>query len=834
MPASLISTNDAQYAAPEIGSGASTNNFNKETRFDVSDTLYWTTGNMVWKIGGNWNRARLGVTPFFAASGGRWQFRRLQTNNSPAGVPGNNNLNTQVNGGNSLASMLIGVPLQTDVRPVLFNYNYQWESYAAFVQNDWKIGPNFTLNLGMRYSLQMPRTEADNQQGVFRPDLAIDQTLTDTQRRAIATAAGVVATDPIPSYVPTAAKIVPFAFSGRGGRSEHIVPIDWNGWEPRFGFAWSPNMKVFGFDTERYSFVIRGGFGISHFPITGNNRSAFPDFGGFTTASSLKPTTATGNASSGTPDPLQPIRMNGNNPTQGSSVSLDTLLGTDANGLVFNKAVVIPGIAVDINDSKFGTVPTAWSWNLAVQFEPFRNSTIEVAYAGNKGVNLYTPQININQRNVEIISILTANNVNPSGNVADPLGRTPLLGGTAAITTQVASLFSQYMGYEPLNKYFNANSSSIRHAGYVDFRRRVSRGLSFTANYTFAKSMDDSSDASPDVRVLTSGSVKGQVALGGSLENDWALSAFDTRHAFSATFMWDLPFGKGRNYLKNSPWYIEGPLGGWSISGVGRVVSGNPFQPFVTDPNFLGGTLFNRVVRPDVVAGVPLKNPLWDPSCRVGTAGGANGPAGCEPYVNPAAFMRPAKGKLGNAARTLTITEPYRKYFDLSIQKDFPMPWIGDEGKRRINIRVDAINLFNIPNFYFNSRGNTPFGFGTFPTEITTENATINGVTFAQPITAAEYNTWAGFNNQPLATAAGVTGTPQGNAQLLAIRQMVNAVRLPPRPPARPAVHCPITFSVLRFRRDSRQGTAWCMTFGPLKVSNCGVSVKHMTGTSAA
>ncbi len=83
---------------------------------------------------------------------------------------------------------------------------------------------------------------------------------------------------------------------------------------------------------------------------------------------------------------------------RGQRSPLDTLLGTDANGLVFNKALVIPGVAVDVNDPKFGKVPTAWSWNLAIQFEPFRNSTLEIAYAGNRGVNLYTPQININLR----------------------------------------------------------------------------------------------------------------------------------------------------------------------------------------------------------------------------------------------------------------------------------------------------------------------------------------------------------------------------------------------------------------------------------------------------
>ena len=780
MPLIQISTNDTQYAAPNIGSGLSTNNFNVENRYDISDTFYLTSGSMLWKIGGNMNRARLQVTPFFAGSGGRWQFRRLQTNNSPVGATNNNS-----NGGNSMASLLLGVPLGVDTRPTLSNYHYQWDSAAFFVQNDWKVKPNFSLNLGLRYSLQMPRTEDDNLQGVYRPDLAVDQTLTDTQRRAIATAAGVQTTDPIPSYVPTSAKIVPFAFSGRGGRSRHIVPVDYSALEPRLGFAWSPKMKIFGFDFEKNSLVIRGGFGISHFPINGNSRGASPDFGGFTNSGTIKPTVVGGAASTGTDNPLLPIRLSGNNPTQGSSTPLDTLLGTDANGLVFLKANVIPAVAVDVTDPDYGKVPSSQSWNLAVQFSPFKNTTIEVAYVANRGVHLYTPAININQRDTATIGILTANNISPVGTVADPLGRTPLLGG-ATLQVAVASLFSNYLGYEPLNKFFNAKSSSIRHAGYIDFRRRVARGLSFTANYTFAKSLDDSSDASPDVRVLTSGSVKGQVALGGSLDADWAISAFDTKHAFSSTFTWDLPFGKGRPFLKDAPWYVNGPLGGWVISGVARVVAGNPYQPFITDPNLLGGALFNRVVRPDIVVGVPLKNPLWDPSCRVGSAGTATG-GGCEPYVNPAAFMRPAKGKLGNAPRTLSITEPLRKYFDLSIQKDFPMPWIGGEGKRRINFRIDALNVFNIPNFYFNSRGNTPFGFGTFPTEFNGSECIANPslpntTTCAgaanqrtSVISAGEYDVWAAFNNQQPSTTAA------GQAILGQIRTMVNGVRLPPR-----------------------------------------------------
>lgn len=778
---------DGQYAAPDIGSSLSTNNFNKETRYEISDTLYWVRGNMIWKIGGNYNQARLAVTPFFAAAGGRWNFRRIQTNNSPAGVPGNNNLNGVGNGGNPFASFLLGVPNVVAYRPALFDYNYQWNSYAAFVQNDWKVKPNLTLNLGLRYAVQMPRTEDNNLQGVFRPDLAVDQALTDAQRRTIATAAGVLAADPIPTYIPTVAKIVPFAFSGSGGRDRNIVPVDYSGIEPRLGFAWSPKMKIFDVDLEKRSLVIRGGFGVSHAPLNGNNRGAFPDFGAFNEPGTIKPTAVGGAASSGTVV-TQPFRLTGNNPVQGSTTPLDTLLGTDSNGLVFLKSLAIGGVAVDVTDKNYGKVPYSQSWNLAVQFVPFKNSTLEFAYVGNRGVHLFTPQININKRNTSVISSLTANNVNPTGSVAaDLLGRTSILG--ANIGSTLASYFSDYLGFEALNKYFNANSSSIRHAGYVDFRRRVGRGVSVTANYTFAKSIDDSSDSSPDVRVLTSGSVKGQVALGGTLQNDRALSAFDVKHAFSATFTWDLPFGKGRTFFKNSPWYVSGPLGGWTMSGVVRVTSGNPYQPFLTDPNLLGGSGFNRVVRPDIVAGVPLKNPLYDKKCRVGTGVGTSSFNVCEPYLNPAAFKRPAKGQLGNAPRTLSISEPFRKYFDLSIQKDFPMPWIGAEGKRKINIRVDALNVFNMPNFYFNSRGNTPFGFGGFPTEFngtecisdtkilapTTGNCAAG--TRSSVISVAEYDAWAAFNGKPLSNA--VDGS--GAILLGKIRDNANAVRLTPR-----------------------------------------------------
>jgi hypothetical protein len=155
---------------------------------------------------------------------------------------------------------------------------------------------------------------------------------------------------------------------------------------------------------------------------------------------------------------------------------------------------------------------------------------------------------------------------------------------------------------------------------------------------------------------------------------------------------------------------------------------------------------------------------LYSTSCVVG--------ANCEPYINPAAFMRPVKGQLGSAPRTLDIRAPMQEYFDLSVQKNFAFPFSKNEN-RRIQFRVDMINVFNHPNFRYINTGNTPPGLGTFPTELTTETEPFGAGTRGSVITTAEYNTWATFNGQPPASTAA------GAAQLAAIRAKVNAVRLP-------------------------------------------------------
>lgn len=383
-----------------------------------------------------------------------------------------------------------------------------------------------------------------------------------------------------------------------GGRSRYITGVDYTGLEPRFGFAWSPKMKFFGFDTEQTSVVIRGGYGISHAPITDNNRLPNPDFGSFTQVSTL------GNGSSGAADSAQPVRLTGNPPSL-AGTPLFQALGVTSDGLVTTNSIAIPAFAESGFAGGASKVPYTQNRNLTLQFEPFKDTSVEISYTGNKGTHLYMPLVNINPRNQDVVEFLEGQNLSSDTAFNDPLGRRNLLG--AVITVPRGSVASPYFGFNQLNRYFDPSANSIRHAGYIDVRRRIRGGLTFTANYTRAKSIDDASDASPD-RVLTTSSTQGHVSYGVPRSVDRGLSTYDIANNFSATFIYDLPIGRGRHgLLEKAPGVVDAILGGWTVSGVFRMPGGTPFLPTLVDTNRLGGN--NRVVRPDIVEGVPLRNP---------------------------------------------------------------------------------------------------------------------------------------------------------------------------------------------------------------------------------
>jgi hypothetical protein len=80
----------------------------------------------------------------------------------------------------------------------------------------------------------------------------------------------------------------------------------------------------------------------------------------------------------------------------------------------------------------------------------------------------------------------------------------------------------------------------------------------------------------------------------------------------------DLPFGKGRKFGANASGLLQGLIGGWSLSGSGRIQTGTPLVVVLRADNRLGVEGNVRAIRPDLVEGVPLRNPRWSRDCPVG------------------------------------------------------------------------------------------------------------------------------------------------------------------------------------------------------------------------
>jgi hypothetical protein len=198
-------------------------------------------------------------------------------------------------------------------------------------------------------------------------------------------------------------------------------------------------------------------------------------------------------------------------------------------------------------------------------------------------------------------------------------------------------------------------------------RKRLAQGLSGGATYTISKSMDNASS------IGGGGAVVAQDDQ--DLEAEWAYSSFDQRHRLSTDFTIELPFGPNRRWLSGSG--VAGKiLGGWMMSGSIAVASGSPFTARVVGDvgDVARGT--NGTLRADYT-GAPI----------------AVGNPTLEQYFNTAAFVIPATGTFGSAARNM-IRGPGSTTFNAALMKTVAIP-----GTRGLAVRLQANNVLNRPQF---------------------------------------------------------------------------------------------------------------------------------------
>jgi hypothetical protein len=286
-------------------------------------------------------------------------------------------------------------------------------------------------------------------------------------------------------------------------------------------------------------------------------------------------------------------------------------------------------IAVDPNYR----VGYAQIWNAGFEASIIKNMVLNVAYTGTKGTRL---------------DLLRSPNVYV-GTGADAERLIP----TAAAFT-----------------YDQSNADSIYHALQVRVNRRMSKGFSVYAAYTFAKSIDDSSSIG--------GAGQTVVQNDQDFSAERAVSPFSIKHTMSFNYVYELPFGERKPFLTHGK--MAAVFGSWQLSGGTTLQTGmNYTVKLAGSASNNSGTGNNLSERPNV---------LFDPNLPASQRVPLD-------FFDTAAFAVPAAGTFGDAGRDI-VTGPGSFSTNLSLMKGLRF---GRDQTRRLDISLRTNNVFNHPNF---------------------------------------------------------------------------------------------------------------------------------------
>jgi hypothetical protein len=310
--------------------------------------------------------------------------------------------------------------------------------------------------------------------------------------------------------------------------------------------------------------------------------------------------------------------------------------------------------------------PYLQQWNLSIQRQLTHNTTLDVNYIGNKGTHL------LDRRNIAQALPVAAADI-PSCQ-ADP-----------GDTTHNC-LVSQRKPYKNFpGIYINSDWSgySNYHAGTVKLEHR-SRSLAVTTFYTWAKSMDDKSAAAGIGATAGTG---WQGFMNNHAPNlDYGPSDFSVKHRFVASYVYELPIGRGRKLLGGISKTANALIGGWQISGVTTFQTGFPYSIAANDTSGLLDTFFQRA------------DQVCDPNS--GFTKSVN------EWFNTSCFVNPAPGVYGTTKRNF-LTGPGINNWDIGLAKTFAF-----SERAGLQLRLDTFNTFNHTQYALPPGGLIGFGSG--------------------------------------------------------------------------------------------------------------------------
>jgi len=530
--------------------------------------------------------------------------------------------------GSDFADFLLGIPsnyAQGDSLAFYLRDKY----VGIYAQDSWRIKPRLTLNYGLRWDLLPPWREKYNQL----------QTLVLGEQSRV--------------YPGAPNGLV---FPGDAGIPATLAPTKYANFAPRIGLAYSPDYqsgwlgKILG---SRGTTSVRAGYGLYYTAFEGLSAgimSANPPYGYDYT--SLAPplfsnpfVTAASGQKIGQrfPEPIPAFGASAANPN--SSVNWPQYLPITGVPSFFHQNVP----------------PYSESYTLSLERQTGQNTLLSLSYVGSQAHHLLA-LISANPGDpAQCLSVSQTNQVMPGTATCGPFGE----GGT--YVTSSGQVLQGTRG--PFSSQFDAITyqKTLGNSNYNALEVNLShhRGpLELLLGYTYGKSLDLSSSLAEPVNPVDPNLSK-------------AVSAFDMRHNFVASYKYELPIDHlvhRRNPLTQ----------GWSLSGITRFSTGFPVTLYNNNDTSLLGTIPNGINNNGVDA----------PNVAPGSMEINTNPRNGRPAFNTSLFSLPALGQMGTAARRF-FYGPGIANFDLALLKNLHF-----SESKSLQFRVEAFNVANHAQFY--------------------------------------------------------------------------------------------------------------------------------------
>jgi hypothetical protein len=484
-------------------------------------------------------------------------------------------------------------------------------SYGTFAQDDWKITPSFTLNVGMRYELHPPLKETHYNTATFLPSYsgsvdgqAVRGAVVVSNAQAEAAASSAL----LGAIAPT-----PLVTASEAGIPSGLRYTDKTDWGPRLGFAWQPYRSG--------KTVVRGGWGrFIESPL------GFALVSGWAVHSSYVGTYNQGYADDGV-TPLLSF-VNPFNTAAGSS--------TGTAGFYY-------AFPVHYHD------PNVQQWNLTLEQDFGHSLGARFSYIGSRGQNLEA-MVDLNQVQP-----------NPYGYSNTDQTDQPASGACISDGGALVSDQRPYPCWSVIQSVSNQAESNYNSAS-VELSRRSGKYITFDASYTYTRDLSNAGGATPNAFAVAGGSFLTNRFQPGL---DYGNVIYDRRHRFLATYLYELPFGHGQAWLNDGS-ALNRLVGDWQLAGVTILQSGPFLTPYEQSVDPANTNILTTIgqARPDQL------NTVSPYAAQRNTTQWLNPNA--FPYLNLQAPSGNGIGRFGNAP-VGGVVGPGTANFSLSLLKNLSL-----------------------------------------------------------------------------------------------------------------------------------------------------------------